>query len=46
MGVRVVKVTFFDVSNGEIEPLRVIQGIEIEVEVQIVLEFMYFLDFS
>ena len=46
MGVKKLKITFFNVSYGEIKPLSVIQGIEIEVEVHVVLEFMHFFDLS
>ena len=32
-----IKITFFDVSNGEIVPLGVVKGVEVKVKVHIVL---------
>jgi hypothetical protein len=43
---RIFWITFLYVSHGKVVPLRVIQGVEIEVKVQVIFEFMNFLDFS
>jgi hypothetical protein len=39
-------VTFLDVPYGKIEPLSVIQGVKVKIQVQVVLKLMNLLNFS
>lgn len=41
-----INLTFLDIANTEVEPLCVVESVEIEVEVQVVLILVYLFDLS